>query len=289
MLRPSLSASALLLALASPLQAEDLFAYDKAADLGLKSVGTEMRGDVAVQDLRFTAVPGSNVETKAYLVLPKGDGPFAGALWVHWLGEPKTTNRTEFLDEAVALAERGLVSVLPDAMWSQPNWYENRNPDDDYASTIAQVVALRRAMDLLLSQPNVDAKRIGFVGHDYGAMYGMLAGGADQRAKTYVYAAATQSLEDWAFLANQPASKPDYVCKNSVFQLTDALRRVRNASTLFQFATKDVYVSRASSGVLLSAAGSPKERKVYETDHAMALAPVKADRALWLVRELSLK
>jgi dienelactone hydrolase len=281
--------AALVLFSASQLHADDLFLYDAKADLGLKTVGTEMRGDVAVQDIRFTAVPGSTDETRAYLVIPKGEGPFAGALWVHWLGEPATTNRSEFLEEAVALAGRGLASLLVEAMWSAPKWYENRNPDQDYDNSIQQVVALRRAMDLLVSQPQVDRARLGFVGHDHGAMYGMLAAAADQRARTYVFVAATQSLEDWAFLAKQPVSKPEYLCKNSVFELTDALMRVKNASTLFQNGTKDTYVSRASTAVLLAAAGSPKERKLYETEHAMATPEVKTDRDLWLVRELKLK
>jgi dienelactone hydrolase len=289
MRRTTFAATAALLAFALRLHAEDLFAYDAKADLGLMTIGTEMRGEIAVQDIRFTAVPGSSTETKAYLVLPRGDGPFAGALWVHWLGEPATTNRAEFLEEAVGLASRGLVSLLVEGMWSEPKWYESRNPDEDYEHTIAQVIALRRAMDLLVSQSQVDRARLGFVGHDYGAMFGMLAAGADQRARTYVFVAATQSLEDWAFLAKQPVSKPEYLCKNAVFELTDALMRVKNASTLFQQGTKDIYVSRAATGVLLAAASSPKERKLYDTEHAMAAPQVKADRDLWLTRELKLK
>lgn len=265
-----------------------LFAYDARADLGVSEVGVEKRDGATVHDIVFRSDPASKDETKAYLVVPDGAGPFAGALFVHWLGEPETTNRTEFLAEAAGLARQGLVSLLVDAMWSAPKWYESRVPDKDHDTSVRQVIAIRRAMDLLASQPNADKARLGFIGHDYGAMYGMLAAGADGRAKTYVYIAPTASLNDWAFFANQPESKAAYLCKNGDLELTDALRRVKNASTLLQYGTKDVYVSRASTAVLMGAITAPKERKVYETDHAMATADVRADRDAWLTKELSL-
>lgn len=264
-----------------------LFRYDAGADLKVVEAGVEKQGGASVHDLRFTPVLGRD-PVKAYLVVPDGKGPFAAILWVHWLGEPATTNRTEFLKEATELAPRGVVSLLPDAMWSAPDWYGNRVPEQDYDSSIRQVIALRRAMDLLLARPEVDKARVGFVGHDYGGMYGMMAAGVDNRARTYVYVAVVPSLHDWAFLARQPASKAAYVRQNADLELTDYLRRVKSASTLFQFASRDIYVSRADTAVLLAAAAAPKERRFYEADHSMAVPPAAADRDAWLLKELGL-
>ena len=162
---------------------------------------------------------------------------------MHWLGEPATTNRTQYLGEAVTLAGRGAVSLLVDAMWSAPEWYGKRVPEQDYENSVRQVVALRRAMDLLTSRPDVDKTRIGYVGHDYGGMYGMLAAGLDRRARTYVYLAVASSLNDWAFFARQPKSKTEYLRQNAPLELTDFLRQVKNASTLYQFAKNDDYVT----------------------------------------------
>ena len=80
-----------------------LFRYDPAADLKVEEAGVEKQGTVSVHDIRFTPVPGAE-PVKAYIVVPEGKGPFAGVLWVHWLGVPATTNRTQFLKEAVDLA-----------------------------------------------------------------------------------------------------------------------------------------------------------------------------------------
>ncbi|HEX8703054.1 MAG TPA: prolyl oligopeptidase family serine peptidase [Myxococcaceae bacterium] len=263
-----------------------LFTYDTQAAFQLKEVSFEKRAGATVRDITFVAAP-DREPVKAYLVVPEGAGPFAGVLWVHWLGEPKTTNRTQFLNEAVSLASKGVVSLLVDAMWSTPKWYGSRVPEQDYENSIRQVIALRRAMDLLVSQPHVDKTRIGFVGHDYGAMYGMLAAGVEPRAKTYVYIAAAPSLSDWAFFGKQPRSKADYLRQNAVLEPSDYLRQVKNASTLFQFGKTDEYVSHASTSVLFGAAQQPKERRFYEAEHSMKHPKAAEDREAWLLKELT--
>jgi dienelactone hydrolase len=262
-----------------------LFRYDAAADLEVQETAVEKRGPASVHDLRFTPVAGKG-PVQAYLVVPEGKGPFAGVLWVHWLGEPSTTNRTQFLEEAVSLAPAGVVSLLVDAMWSAPEWYGHRVPEQDYDNSIRQVIALRRAMDLLVSRADVDKARIGFVGHDYGGMYGMMAAGVDGRARTYVYVAVAPSLNHWAFFARQPVSKAAYLRQNAVLELTDYLRQVKSASTLFQFANNDAYVGRADTQVLLAAAAQPKTRRFYDADHSMAAPQAAADRDAWLLKEL---
>jgi len=264
---------------------EAVFRYDTNSRITVKEVSSEKRGDVTVRDITFSATPGR--EVKAYLVVPAGNGPFAGILWTHWLGDEKS-NRTQFLDEAVDLARRGTMSLLVDAMWSAPEWFGKRVPEQDHENSVRQVIELRRAVDLLLSQANVDKTRIGFVGHDYGAMYGMLMAGVDQRIKTYVFIAATQSLSDWAFLGPQPKSKTAYLKQNLDLELTDYLRQVRNASTFFQFGKSDAYVSQADAAVLFAAANEPKQRKFYEASHKMELKQIALDRDEWLVKQLNL-
>jgi dienelactone hydrolase len=262
-----------------------LFRYNDAVPVTARELSSEQRGDVTVRDVTFSPLAGR--EVKAYLVAPKGNGPFAGILWVHWLGEEKS-NRTQFLDEAVALAPRGTVSLLVDAMWSAPEWFGKRIPEEDYENSIRQVIELRRALDLLLSQPNLDKTRIGFVGHDFGAMYGMLMAGVDQRVNTFVFIAATQSLNDWAFLGPQPKSKAEYLKQNSTLELTDSLRQVKNASKFFQFGKEDFYVSRADGAVLFAAAPEPKQRKLYDAGHKMELSEIAKDRDEFLIKQLKL-
>jgi len=173
-------------------------------------------------------------------------------------------------------------------MWSAPQWFSTRVPDKDYDNSIRQVIELRRGLDLLLSQTNVDRTRVGFVGHDYGAMYGMLMAGVEKRVKTFVFIAATQSLNDWAFLGPQPKSKAAYLKQNSGLELTDSLRQNKDASKFFQFGKSDFYVSRADAAIIFAAANEPKQRKLYDAPHEMELKEIASDRDEWLIKELSL-
>jgi dienelactone hydrolase len=265
-----------------------LFKYDNKADLNVKEAGVDKKGNVSVHDISFTPLPGKD-PVKAYLVVPDGKGPFAGILWVHWLGEPETTNRTEFLNEAISLASNGTVSLLVDAMWSAPKWYGSRVLEEDYQHSIEQVVSLRRAMDLLVSQPGIDTGRIGFVGHDYGAMYGTLMAGVDPRAKTYVFLAAVPSLNDWAFFAAKPKSMDDYLKQMSALALTDYIHQVKNASILFQDGNPDEYVSQEQAEAFFAAANPTKAIKIYDgVGHAMETKEVMVDRDNWLIQELGL-
>src|SRR5262245_18318781 len=60
-------------------------------------------------------VPGQHRRVSAYVVKPAGalgHNSAAGVLFLHWLGQIHN-DRTEYLSEAVGLAQRGVVSVLP--------------------------------------------------------------------------------------------------------------------------------------------------------------------------------
>jgi len=266
----------------------DLFSYDKNAPLDRRNVGTEQRGPVSIHDLTFVGV---DKPVKAYLVTPAAAAttPHAAILYVHWLGEPATTNRTEFLEEAVTLAGRGVVSLLVDAMWSEPKWYKNRIPEEDYARSIRQVIELRRAMDLLLAQPGIDLQRIAFVGHDFGAMYGILASAADRRAKTYVLMAGIPHLIDWFLFARQPHDLESYRQQIAPLDPVNFVSRLAPASVFFQFAKTDQYVSAAQATEFYAAAQPRKHLATYEAGHDLHTAEVAADRVAWLEREIGLK
>ena len=261
-----------------------LFDYEKVA-FSVQQIGSEKRGNVTIKDITFVGIPGKD-PVKAYLVVPDGSGTHAGILWGHWLGH-HTSNRDQYLDEAVELASKGSVSLLFDAMWAKPRWYETRDLDQDYEASIQQVIEMRRAMDLLMSQSNVDKNRVAYVGHDYSGMYGSIAAGVEPRSKTYVFIAVTQSLYDWAFFANQPKSKVDYVAKNAVFELTDFIGQL-TGSVLCQFSNTDPYISRTDGNVFYNAIKARKERKRYDAEHFMGNEAIANDRKAWLIKELGL-
>ncbi len=269
-----------------------LFDYDRAAAPPVKTIGVETKDGVAVADVELAGAHADDRPVKAYLVRPAAgsDRPLAAVLWVHWLGEPSTTNRTQFLDEATALAGDGVVSLLVDTMWAEPGWYRNRRFDRDRADSIAQVVALRRALDVLLGQPGVDPTRAAIVAHDYGAMHSAILAGVDPRVPNFVFIAGTPSLLDWAFYVAKPESMEAYVAAMHAVELKDYLAHTSHATFLHQYAEHDYYVPLAKALEFFTATAGRKQLAVYSgASHAMTEVPaIRLDRTVWLRRQLKL-
>lgn len=266
-----------------------LFAYDASRSLDVKVVGEETRGSARVQDITYV---GTTDPIRAYIVSPaQTSGSHAAILYVHWFGGEETTNRTQFLEEAIALADRGVISVLVDTQWSKPKWWENRTLETDRDAAIAQVIELRRAMDLLVTQPGVDRKRIAIVGHDFGAMFGSVMGAADGRAKTFVLLAPTPRISNWYLLGRklEPAAADAYRASFFPLDPVEWAAQLAPASVFFQFASKDGYVPARHAWEFYGAALPRKVMATYDTNHEMHLPAVGEDRVAWLARELELK
>jgi dienelactone hydrolase len=233
----------------------------------------------------------SGAPINAWLVLPANRTvtPTPAVLWVHWLGLKATTSHTEFESDANELAQHGIVSLLVDMPWSEPKWFDTRTPAGDYAATIAQVVALRRALDCLVRSPGVDATRIAYVGHDFGAMDGALLLAVDDRPRYAVLMTPTISFWEWYLLGDaQPADRAAYVAQMSVFDLPGWLEKGRQKATLLQFGASDDYVAQ-STGIAIRNAVPDRERtfKAYRLDHALDDDTARDDRRAWLLTHLT--
>src|SRR2546428_11541947 len=137
------------------------FDYDRHAPLGLKQIGVQHREHATVYDITYASPKGGVVP--AYLVVPKGKGPFAAVIWGHWYWPSSPMrNRKQFLDEAVALAPAGVVSLLTDGPIARPGHVENDEPlnEQQNVDLVQQVTDMRRGVDLLLARKDVNPKRI---------------------------------------------------------------------------------------------------------------------------------
>jgi dienelactone hydrolase len=265
-----------------------LFEYDVNAPLDIKVEETERRGTTTVQDISF-ASPGSNKRIGAYLVRPDGDGPFAGALFVHWYDpSADNSNRTQFLDEAVLLAERGVVSLLVETFWSDLEWFGKRDRADDYPVSVGQVIDLRRGLDVIIAQPGVDPERITLVGHDFGGMFGAMLAGCDGRPGSYAIMAATPMFTDW-YLLGPPMPEPartEYVEQLAPLDPIRYVGQPGKAEFLFQFGTRDPYVPEEKALDFYNACGATKRIEWYDADHDIDVPKAHQDRIEWVLGQL---
>jgi dienelactone hydrolase len=262
---------------------------DPGGSLGIKAGATSERGAATLTELTYLGAPGTEL-VQATLVRPShAEGRSAGILFVHWLGEPVTTNRTEFLEEAVQLAQEGAVSLLVDALWSQADWYKRRTMDEDPAAFTAQVVSLRRGLDLLSQDTGVDSERLAVVGHDFGGMTGLLAVAADGRPRSAVLLALTPRFENWMFYLpdKHPSEESSYRARMRLLDPIDALPALRG-ELLMQLADEDFYVPAEQIEAWKKAIAGRGKLRTYPTGHSMDAPAVKQDRLEWLRRRLSL-
>jgi len=262
-----------------------IFAYDRRRPADLVTAGTETRGAAVVTDLTYQTLTGTR--RAAYLVTPStaARGPHPAILFVHWYEPPNpTSSRSEFLPDAVELAREGVTSLLVDTMWSDPDWFTTRDPENDLGHSIEQVKELRRALDILASRPGVDPSRVFYVGHDFGAMYGSLVAGVDaSRLKGFVFMAGTRSFSDWFLLLprRDAAARTDIIRRLAPLDPTRHLTAAGELPVLFQFATRDRFVTKAAAEALVASAAGPKDVRWYDAEHALN-ADATRDRLAWL-------
>ena len=226
----------------------------------------------------------------AELIQPEGQTPLAAILYVHWY-EPDASdsNRGQFVTEATEMAKRGAACLLIETMWSDPDFFLKRTQEDDPQNCIQQVVDIRRAMDFLLAQPNIDPKPFAYVGHDFGGMYGVLAGSLDMRPTHYVIMAATPRFPDWYLYAPklEEGARDAFIRQMAEIDPITHVGNLSPAPILFQFATDDFHVPRERAEEFFSAAKEPKELRWYEAGHGLNEEAAQ-DRMAWLVKTLSL-
>jgi hypothetical protein len=224
---------------------------------------------------------------EADVVEPADGGRGPALLFLHWFDtDAPDGNRTQFRDEAAALArEHGVVSVLPQGRfpWAEPP----SDAEADAARIRAEVAAHGAAVDLLVGRSDIDASRIGLVGHDFGAMHGIVLAAGDPRLAAVVAVAATPRWGDW-FLPFWPIAgdRHDYLRALHPLDPVTRIGDVAPRPVLLQFARHDFYIAEMSGFELHRAAGEPKELAAYDADHAMRVPDARNARAAFLGRAL---
>lgn len=224
----------------------------------------------------------------AEMFRPEGSGFYPAILYVHWY-EPESidAHRTQFDEEARELARGGAVCLSIETLWSDRDFFLKRTQEDDMRNSMEEVVNIRRAMDLLLSQPDVDPNRLAYVGHDFGGMYGVLAGSLDQRPSHYVVMASTPRFPDWYLYLPKLEGEPRESFIRAMAEI-DPIAHVPNlspAEVLFQFATDDFHVPKERAEEFFAAAKEPKAMKWYDARHGLNDEATQ-DRKVWLKQKL---
>lgn len=270
---------------------DDPFAYDPSRPFNEMELSAEKtETGVNIREMSYDAYNktiNASGTVKFYLVEPKGEGPFPFVLYFHWLGSPNG-NKKEFLDEAVSMAEKGVGGFLIDGFFPWKG-VPVGDAEKDTSKIIYQVNELRRAIDYIQCLPNADSGRIGYVGHDYGAMFGAVLSGVEDRIDSYVLIAGMGDfgrwfMQYWVHLSGD--KKQAYLDAISTLDPVNYVSKAEPAALFFQFADDDGFITKDIADTFYNAASEPKEAKLYESDHSMRNEEARSDRDDWLIERL---
>ena len=149
------------------------------------------------------------------------------------------------------------------------------------------MIDLRRSLDALLHEPDVDASRVAYVGHDFGAMYGAVLSGVETRPQWYVLMAGTTSFSNWYLLGKKPDDVPAFVAQMAPLDPGPFLARSAAKGFLMQFSAKDFYIAPVEERAFAANVPKPiRTVKFYDVDHSMAIPAATKDRLDWLYEKL---
>jgi len=266
-----------------------LFSYKADLDYQVTEDSAFYRNNIHVKSISFISCNPVHGRVKAYLVLPSSQPPYAGIVYFHWLGRPNG-NLNEFLDEALEMAGHSVLSILIQGYfpWTEPPV----SGEKDRQQVIDQTIDLRRAVDILLMQPGIEKDRLAFVGHDYGAMFGSIMSGIDKRINACVMVAGMGNFGDWSLKYWKKPSEGGETAYRKSLTPVDPISYISDAkpaSLFFQFANRDIYISRETALQFFNAASEPKAIKWYDTEHEMMIPEVRKDRVAWVKMQLGIR
>ncbi len=132
----------------------------------------EKRDNFTQHHIKIETAPGRIVDD-AYLLIPDGKGPFPAVLVVYY--EAKTgigAGKSELRDFASQLAKRGFVTL---SLGGDPNTYYPTKETCAIQPLSFHAYEAANCCTALGQLKEVDAKRIGVVGHSYGGKWAMFA------------------------------------------------------------------------------------------------------------------
>ena len=263
-----------------------IFGYDASAPLRYVDRGRVNRRPypIAIHDVSFSS-GGRRVD--GYLVRPPGRGRHPAVVFVHGSGG----DRTELLAPAAWLAARNVVALTitaPSASARTSAQTPTQLLAQARAETIADVVAVRRAVDVLASLRSVDPRRIGYLGFSAGARLGGLVAASEPRVRALALLSAGAATVS-AYAADAPPALRPQVRR--VLGSVDPIRYIafaRPGSLLLEDGRKDMVVPRVA--LLNIARAAPKGTAVrwYDAPHGLNRAAYR-DAFAWLARKLPIQ
>lgn len=267
-----------------------LFDYEAESPVVVTEHAVQQKEGFTVHDISYPSPKTGDVP--AYLVVPDGEGPFAGIILMHG----SSGSRESLLPLARDLAVTGAVVLTisaPSARTPGRSWIHFTPQDRD--EQIQLMVDLRRGVDLLIQHEKVDSARLGYIGYSYGAAMGGLLAGIEPRIKAYGLMVGDGGLVNHFTDGETPVGgfeTIDPATRRAWLEAMEPIEPIHfighsTSSLFFQNAKFDALVTEGDALAYQAAGPGPKKVTWYESNHGL---PTQAytDMAAWLAEQIGI-
>ncbi len=159
--------------------------------------GTRREGTTTVRDVRLEFGPGHRATLRLQLIIPDGKGPFPVFLTNHPRPRP-------WAAIGVRRGYIGCIYFAADPMYGgigdDSDAYIDIYPEYDFSCLARWAWSASRAVDYLLTLPEVDGKKIGLTGHSRNGKQALVAAAFDERIGAVVLSSGnTGEADPWRY------------------------------------------------------------------------------------------
>lgn len=267
-----------------------LFAYDANAPLNLQKTVESTNNGVEVSIISFLSPAGGTVT--GLLFDPATRSSLRpGIVLMH--GMPGTARNVTV--QGQLLAEMGAVVIAIDAPFARRGGQPILFSKNDREEQIQLIKDLQRAVDVLRARPNVDDKRIAYLGFSYGGAMGALFVGIERRLKAAVLVVGDGGLvshmtgpEDLNFMSGLScATRLNWFRSMAPVEPIRFIAHASPTALLLQSGRLDTLVPVADAEDLQKAASQPKTIRWYDAGHGLN-QQANIDRLDWLHTEIGI-
>lgn len=264
---------------AEPPAKQDVFEFDRDADLGVTEGETSQEPQFTAKAMSYASPGGDRVS--GIVLAPVGDERPAGVIFMHGAGG----SRIDFLGDASELAKAGAVAMTIDSPFSRSESEQIRAgaapPETIHELMIRNAQDLVRGLDVLVRHYDADPARLAVVGYSMGVQAAVTAAAIDGRAKAVVLMAGRA----------HPSRTPGDPAWEKLFESIDTIHFLPDlapARVLVQGGERDQVIPRAELEALYEAASKPKQIRWYAAGHELT-PKAGRERVTWLKEKLGLE
>lgn len=268
------------------------FFYDYDHNLPLESELTPLPETSFSQPFHLVFRSVNEQRVTALYSLPKiGRPPYPVIIFLHGIGDFKSRDYMQLGDSLFCRAgyavlridiqyhgERKIPGMKIDLVKNYP--HASRN------ALVQTVFDLRRAVDFLDQRPEIDSTRTAFAGISLGGIIGTVFAGAEPRIEAPVLILAGGGLK---FLFGEQALSRRIRNFLAPIEPLNFVAKIAGRPLLFQNASRDEIVPKATTEALFRRANAPKQIKWYDDGHKMNPVPVLNDCIVWLNQQFNFK